>query len=246
VTSDEVHLWRASLDVAAERVTLLERTLSPDERARAARYRFARDRVRYVVARGTLRAILGRYLDLDPAGLRFVYGPQGKPALAPEHGRELSFNLSHAGDIALCAVTRDRRVGVDVEQVVPDVAGSTVAEHTFSPRDVATLRALPLHEQTAAFFRCWTRKEAYVKALGAGFSLDLTSFDVSLAPGEPPALLATRPDPTEAARWSFHDVDAGPGYVAALAVEGHGVTLTNILTNSNPNPDTLDALLALP
>ena len=134
--------------------------------------------------------------------------------------------LSHAGDVALYAVTRGRRVGVDVERVVPDVAGSTVPEHIFSPRDVATLRALPLDEQTAAFFRCWTRKEAYVKALGAGFSLDLTSFDVSLTPGDPPALLATRPDPTEAARWSLHDVDAGPGYVAVLVVEGHDLRLT--------------------
>jgi len=230
LTPDEVHLWRASLDVTVTaRVTRLERTLSPDERDRATRYRFARDRVRYIVARGTLRAILGRYLDLDPAGLRFVYGPQGKPALAPEHGAgedTFSFNLSHAGDGALYAVTRGRRVGVDVEQVVPDVAGSTVPEHTFSPHEVAVLRALPLDEQTAAFFRCWTRKEVYVKALGAGFSLDLTSFDVSLAPGDPPALLATRPDPTEAARWSLHDVEAGPGYVAALAVEGHDVRLT--------------------
>jgi len=227
LTPDEVHLWRASLDVTVTaRVTRLGRTLAPDERERAARYRFERDRVRDIVARGTLRAILGRYLDLDPAGLRFVYGPQGKPALAPEHGRELSFNLSHAGDVALYAVTRGRRVGVDVEQVVPDVAGSTVPEHTFSPHEVAVLRALPLDEQTAAFFRCWTRKEAYVKALGAGFSLDLTSFDVSLAPGEPPALLATRHDPTEAARWSLHDVDAGPGYVAVLVVEGHDLRLT--------------------
>jgi len=226
LTPNAVHLWRASLDVAAARVTLLERTLSPDERERATHYRFVRDRVRYIVARGTLRAILGRYLDLDPAGLRFVYGPQGKPALAPEHGRDISFNLSHAGDVALYAVTRGRRVGVDVEQVVPDVAGSTVPEHTFSPHEVAVLRALPLDEQTAAFFRCWTRKEAYVKALGAGFSLDLTSFDVSLAPDNPPALLATRPDPTEAAHWSLHDVDAGPGYSAAIVVEGRNARLT--------------------
>jgi len=227
VTPDDIHLWHASLDVAATaRVTLLERTLSPDERERAARYRFARDRARYIVARGILRTILGRYLDLDPAGLRFVYGPQGKPALAPKHECEISFNLSHAGDVALYAVTRGRRVGVDVEQIVPDVAGSTVPEHTFSPHEVAVLRALSLDEQTAAFFRCWTRKEAYVKALGAGFSLDLTSFDVSLAPGDPPALLATRPDPTEAARWSLHDVDAGPGYVAVLVVEGHDLRLT--------------------
>jgi len=229
LTPDEVHLWRASLDVTAAHVTRLGRTLAPDEHERAARYRFERDRVRDIVARGTLRVILGRYLDLDAAGLRFVYGPQGKPALAPEHGADedtLSFNLSHAGDVALYAVTRGRRVGVDVEQVVPDVAGSTVPEHTFSPHEVAVLRALPLDEQTAAFFRCWTRKEAYVKALGAGFSLDLTSFDVSLAPGDPPALLATRPDPTEAAHWSLHDVDAGPGYVAALVVEGHDIRLT--------------------
>ncbi len=225
LSPDDVHIWRASLYVEAP-IAHVEQTLSPDERERAARYRFERDRDRYIVARGALRAILGRYLGLAPADPRFVYGPQGKPALAPEHGAGISFNLSHAGDVALYAVTRGRRVGIDVERVDPDIVGTTVAEHTFSPREVAALRALPRRQQPEAFFRCWTRKEAYVKALGAGLALDLRSFDVSLAPGDPPALLATRPDPYEAARWSLHDLDAGPGYTAALAVEGHDVRIS--------------------
>ena len=223
---DEAHIWHATLYVAEARIQLLRQMLSPDEHERAARYRLARDRARYIIARGTLRTILGRYLDVAPPDLRFVYGPHGKPALAPAHGDDtLAFNLSHADDTALYAVTRGQRVGIDLERVDPDVAASTVAEHTFSPREVAALRALPPHEQRDAFFRCWTRKEAYVKALGAGLSLDLKSFDVSLAPGTSPTLLSTRPDPREAVRWSFYNVNAGRGYIAALAVEGWGVRL---------------------
>jgi len=228
-----VHVWRASLVSTTSSLLLMERTLSADERERGARYRFARDRARYTVARGTLRAILARYLGMAPAEVRFVYGPHGKPALAPEHGGDdtLSFNLSHADDRSLSAVTRGRRVGIDIERLAPDIATSTVAEHTFSPRDIAALRALPPQQQPDAFFRCWTRKEAYVKAVGAGFSLDLRGFDVSLAPGDPPALLATRPDPHEAARWSLHDVDAEPGYLAALAVEGRAVVRVRDITD---------------
>jgi len=222
--NNEAHVWLASLDDVTAH--MLEPTLSSDERDRAARYHFERDRSRYIVARATLRAILARYLGVAPADVRFVYGPHGKPALAPEHGVDFSFNLSHAGDTALYAVTRGRRVGVDLEQILPDKADVGVAGRFFSPREVATLRALPPRPRHEAFFRCWTRKEAYVKARGDGLSLDLKSFDVSLAPVDPPALLATRPDPGEAARWSLYDVDAGPGYAAALAVEGHDVRIT--------------------
>jgi len=222
-------LERAMTDDERERAMTddeRERAMTDDERERAARYRFERDRARYIVARGTLRAILGRYLGVAPADVRFMYGPHGKPALALEHDTDLSFNLSHAGGAALYAVTRGRRVGVDLEQVLPDNTDLGVAARFFSPREVDMLRALPPQVRHEAFFRCWTRKEAYVKARGDGLSLDLTSFDVSLAPGEPPALLATRPDPREAARWSLHDVDAGPGYAAALAVEGRDVRVT--------------------
>jgi len=220
----QVDVWRTRLDVPPDDLARAALLLSGDERACAERYHFPIHRARYIAARGALRAILGDILAADPAGLRFVYGPHGKPALAAQSGgATLCFNVSHAGDLALVAVTERRRVGVDLEQARPDLAYLEIAERFFSPREVAALRALPPPRQQEGFLRCWTRKEAYIKALGVGLSLSLASFDVSLAPGDAPALLASRPDPHEAGRWSLHDLDAGPGYTAALAVEGHDV-----------------------
>ncbi len=223
LAEDEVHVWRAHLDLAPAQVRELLRTLTPDERARARRFRFRRDRDRFIVARGVLRAILGRYLGVDPGRLRFRYSPYGKPALADEFEDEgIRFNLAHSQGIALYAVSRGRDVGVDVEYVRADLADERIAERFFSPREVAMLRAVPAEQRREAFFHCWTRKEAYVKARGEGLSLPLDQFDVSLAPGEPAALLSTPGDPPEVTRWSLRALDPGPGYIAALAVEGNG------------------------
>jgi 4'-phosphopantetheinyl transferase len=218
---DEVHVWRVALDQPPDTKAVLLGTLSEDERARAERFRFERDRAHFVAARGALRCVLGRYLGAAPGALRFNYDAYGKPSLAPEFaGGELEFNLSHSHSLALVAVARGRAVGVDVERVRAEVSGPEIAERFFSPPEFAALRALPAAEQTRAFFDCWTRKEAFVKARGEGLSHPLDEFDVSLAPGEPAALLSVRNDPREAARWSLRALDAGAGYAAALAVEG--------------------------
>ncbi|MGH7773245.1 MAG: 4'-phosphopantetheinyl transferase family protein [Candidatus Binatia bacterium] len=220
--SDEVHIWRATLDLNASDVQDLWQTLSADERARAEQFHFQKDRERFIVGRGLLRIILGRYLDTKPENLRFCYNPQGKPALAREPGRDgICFNLSHSDGLALYAITRRREVGVDLERIQPDLAVDEIAEHFFSPREIAMLRALPTHMQKEAFFNCWTRKEAYIKARGEGLTLRLDQFAVSLAPGEPAALLDTKDDPQEASRWSLRELVPGPGYVAALAAEGY-------------------------
>jgi 4'-phosphopantetheinyl transferase len=223
---EEVHLWRAFLDVAPERVATLRDTLAADERARAERFRFPVDRARSIVARGLLRAIIARYLDREPGAIAFQYGPSGKPALRGDAARgDIRFNLSHADGVALYAVARGREVGVDIERIRAEMAGERIAERFFSPREVATLRALRPDLQREAFFRCWTRKEAYVKARGAGITAALDQFDVSLAPDEPAAILANR-DASEARRhWSLHHLAPGPGYVGAVAVEGGGYTL---------------------
>lgn len=224
---DEVHVWRVSLDQTAARVQNHLRTLSPDEQRRAARLYFARDRDHFIVARGVLRTLLGRYLNRDPGQLRFCYNPQGKPTLSRESGGDwLRFNLSHSHGLALVAVTRDREIGVDVEQIRSDLADEQIAERFFSMQEVARLRALPPALQAEAFFNCWTRKEAYMKAQGVGLSLPLDQFDVSLVPGEPAAVLSTRGDPHEASRWSLRELMPGPGYIAALAVKGHDWRLT--------------------
>ena len=205
----------------------LRHTLTADECQRAERYVFEKDRTHFVVARGLLRVLLGRYLRQDPQHLRFTYGPHGKPALATDTGgMSLRFNVSHSHGLALYAITRGREVGVDVERIRPEVAQEKIAERFFSPREVTVLRALPTPLQAPAFFACWTRKEAYIKAKGDGLSLPLDQFDVSLAPGEPAALLHTTWDPQEAACWALQDLAPAPDYRAAVVVAGHDWRLT--------------------
>ncbi|GIX47817.1 MAG: 4'-phosphopantetheinyl transferase [Candidatus Tectimicrobiota bacterium] len=217
---DEVHVWRLWLEVPAPSVAGLQALLAPEEQARAARFYFARHRRRFIVARGVLRLLLGHYTGLPASQIALGYGPQGKPALVPE--APLRFNLSHAGGLALYAFALGREVGIDVERLRPEPLREGVAERFFSPREVATLRALPPPLQVPAFFACWTRKEAFIKAKGGGLSIPLAQFDVTLAPHEPVALLRTAWDAQEAARWSLQALEAAPGYAAALAVEGHG------------------------
>lgn len=219
LTAGEVHVWRADLPVHRTRLAALGRLLSDDEQARAARFRFARDRDRYVLARSLLRAILGRYLAIPPEQIRFAYGANGKPAIASPEDAGLRFNVSHSHDLALYAVCRALEVGVDVERIRLDIDCEQLARDIFSPNEVDVLLSLPASSRVAAFFRGWTLKEAYLKAHGGGLSLPLEGFDVALTPGTPAALLATRPDATEAAGWTLATLDPGPGYAAALAVE---------------------------
>ena len=219
----EVHVWRANLDQAPSRIQDFLLTLAADERARAQRFYFERDRDHFIVARGVLRAILGRYSSRAPEGLSFTYGAHGKPALAGASGAEaIRFNVSHSGEVALYAVARGVEVGVDLERIRFDVSAAEIAERFFSRREVEMLRALPADAQRDGFFRCWTRKEAYIKARGEGLSLPLDQFDVSLAPGEPAELIGTRPDPAEASRWSLEEIIPAPGYVGAVAAEARG------------------------
>ncbi|HEX8633286.1 MAG TPA: 4'-phosphopantetheinyl transferase superfamily protein [Pyrinomonadaceae bacterium] len=218
----EVHLWRASLAQTPDALRRLHSTLAPDEAARAARYHFPRDRDHYIAARGLLRHLLGRYLAQPPHTLQFAYGAYGKPSLdgAPAFAADVRFNLSHSHELALYAFARGREVGVDIEHIRADFAGDDIAARFFSAREVSMLRALPARARTVAFFNCWTRKEAYIKARGEGLSHPLDQFDVSLTPGEPAALLGTRGDPRELTRWSLCALDAGEAYAAAVVVQG--------------------------
>ena len=220
---NEVHVWRASLELPSSQVQRLRRNLSEEELERAERFHFERHRDHFIGARGLLRTILGRYLMTDPGKLQFRYGPKGKPELAGKASqRPLHFNVSHSHGLALYAVTREHEIGVDVERIRPDLAGEKIAERFFSSREAATLRELPAHMRQKAFYTCWTRKEAYLKAIGQGITLHLDQFEVSVAPGEPAVLLSINGDPKEASYWSLKGLDPGPGYVGALAVKGHG------------------------
>jgi 4'-phosphopantetheinyl transferase len=216
---DDVHVWRASLNSSTSSTEGLLEILDPDEQRRADKYHFKRDRERFIIARGALRQILSRYLVIAPVLIRFTYSPYGKPGLAGEM-KKLSFNVSHANEMALYAVAIGCEVGLDIEFIREDFAGMEIAERFFSPQEVADLRALPSDLQRLAFFNCWTRKEAYIKARGEGFSHRLAQFAVSCVPGQPAALLSTENDPREFSRWWLQELRPGAGYVAALALRG--------------------------
>jgi 4'-phosphopantetheinyl transferase len=218
---EDVHVWFAFVDDMVPRSRSFPATLAADEIEKAGRFHFQKDRDQYMFARGLLREILSRYCGIHPGELRFWYGAHGKPALTTEHGNErLAFNLSHAPGAVIYSVTRGREVGVDLEYMSGDIDDRELAERCFSPREASVLGLLPSGLRQKAFFACWTRKEAYVKARGEGLSLDLQSFDV-LAQGDPAPRLRIESDPREAARWSLADLDAPAGYVAALAIEGN-------------------------
>lgn len=218
-TEAEVHVWQAALAAPLPLVASLQGLLGPDELRRAGRFRFARDRDHFILARGLLRLILSLYTGTPAARLGFIYNSHGKPAL--EGDRVPSFNLSHSGDLVLYAVTAGRVVGIDVEQMRVDFATAEIADRFFAPQERDTLRRLPAELHTQAFYNCWTRKEAYIKARGQGLSIPLDQFEVSLIPGMPAALLHSQAGQEEAARWRLQELDPDPAYAAAVAVEGH-------------------------
>jgi len=216
--SSKIHVWEFPLAISESAFARCPEILSEDERARAARFHFEKDARRFVVARSSMRSILAGYTNTAPRDLRFVYAEQGKPSLE-QNAADIRFNLSHAGDRAILGVARGREIGVDIEAMREDVEFDKLAERFFSDEERGTLRALPREKKSWAFFRCWTCKEAFLKAQGFGLTRSLSSFDVDLSSG-PARLLATRPDPAEAERWQLFELEAPPGHAAAAAVEG--------------------------
>jgi 4'-phosphopantetheinyl transferase len=208
-------VWRIALSQEDDVVERFRRTLEAGELDRAGRFHFDKHRRHFIVARGFLRSVVARYLKSQPETLRFEYGAYGKPALGSEH--TLRFNLSHSNEVALLAVSLDAELGVDVEHIRADFASEDIARRYFSRAEVEVFNVLPPDERVAAFFRCWTRKEAYIKAIGKGFSQSLSAFDVTLAPGMAPALLRAEED--DASRWWMSDIEVGEGYAGALIVE---------------------------
>jgi len=220
---DEVHLWSVDLAAVAEAEPRWKQILSEDEQARASRFHFSKDRQDFTATRALLRMILAGYVHSDPTELVFGYSHKEKPSLSsPRSDSQVEFNVSHSGAIALLAFARGRLLGVDVEQLRENFDHETIARRFFSEQEQRQLAMLAPPERYDAFFRCWTRKEAYIKAQGSGLSLPLHQFDVSLKPGDVNALLSTRPDSSEAANWSLREVQAAHGYVSALCVRGHG------------------------
>jgi 4'-phosphopantetheinyl transferase len=230
--ADDAHVWRASLDQPAGMIAKLAPLLSQGEYQRAERFRRPTDRRRFIAGRGILRKVISAYLALAPDEVRFVYNEYGKPFIADDQNRgALSFNLSHSAGIALYAVARGRRVGIDVEYTREDFATLEVAENFFSKDEFEAFNATPIDRRTEAFFNCWSRKESYIKAIGMGISYPLDGFTVSLIPDAAPELLKVDADATEAACWNMYELDAAEGYAAALIVENPPVSLRRFQWN---------------
>ena len=228
LTERDVHIWGVSLEQAQSSIDGFFYTLSADERARAQRFYFARDQRHFIVARGVLRDILSRYLELEPRALTFAYGSKGKPSLAQElvstcsKASGLCFNLSHSGGLALYAFTYGRALGIDIEQLRDMEDAERVATRFFAAGEVQVFSSLPAHLKRDGFFNCWTRKESYIKATGDGLSMPLDRFEVSLVPGEPARFLRVEGGPAAASCWALRELHPAPGYAAAVCVEGEG------------------------
>ncbi|MHC4993504.1 MAG: 4'-phosphopantetheinyl transferase family protein, partial [Planctomycetota bacterium] len=221
LATDLVDVWRVPLDEHELPIDRFTTWLNEEEHAKADRYRIQAKRDEFLTVRGFLRGLLGQLLDEAPESFAFMYGPHGKPYLAQRFaGSTVSFNVSHSGKWALIGVMPQRQIGVDVERARPKVDIQGLAKRFFSPAEADDLMSLAPADRRDAFFACWTRKEAFVKAVGNGISLGLDSFDVTLRPGETPRLSATRWDTTEAARWTLLDLPMPTGYRAAAAIQG--------------------------
>lgn len=219
-TATDVYLSWCSLELSAAGLQEAYTVLSDDEIARAGRYRFARDRLQFVAARSFLRKTLAKHLSVGPRDLAFIYGLFGKPALLPTGFSEtVEFNMSHSAGRAILAVARGTSVGVDVEAVFHVPEWQEIASRVFSAYENAALSMVPTEARDVAFYCCWTRKEAFLKALGSGLAQSLDSFDVSLDESRP-ELVAVRGDLAAPSDWTLHHLCPAPGYVGALAVKG--------------------------
>jgi len=225
--SGEIHLWEFPLSASESRFADYAELLSTEERTRASRFHFERDARRFTIARGIVRAILGAYALSPASELTFACAKHGKPALA-NSASNLGFNVSHSSEMGLLGIALGREIGVDIEAIRPDVETDKLAERFFSARERESIRSLPEEQRVSAFFRCWSCKEAFLKAQGVGLSRSLGSFDVEVNPKRPASLLATRPEASEAKEWALHEVETMPGYAAAVSAQG-SVTAIRIL-----------------
>jgi 4'-phosphopantetheinyl transferase len=218
LNDEEAHIWRADLKFNECFQSSFLKLLSTDEKSRAHKFRFAKDSRNFIIARGILRSLIGKYLEINPAEISFQYSEFGKPGIADNHS--LQFNISHSQNVALFAFIKKLNVGIDVEFVNQDIEVEDIATKFFSANEVSNLLALPEKQHALGFFNCWTRKEAFIKAVGEGLSFPLDKFEVSLEPDKPAKLLATDWEPKAVSRWSIYSMSPGPDLVGSLAIEG--------------------------
>ena len=221
LVADAVHVWCLPLELSPAQIEDFATALSDDEHRRAARFRFEKHSRRFIACRGQVRRILAGYLNDRPERLRFRYGAKGKPALEPPwRDSAIEFNISNSHEVALCAVALERELGVDVEYVHRPRDFDGLAARFFAGREVARLRSLPDERRVEAFFNCWTRKEAVLKALGTGLTFPLDRVVVTLAPDEPARVEAFDEDAVAGGNWWLDTFQPASGYVGALAAHG--------------------------
>ncbi len=220
LAADTVHVWTCWLKERLPQLQMLSELLAPDEMKRAQRFRFERDRQAYIISRATLRQLLAAYLPQSAAELVFDYGEQGKPMIAG-----LEFNLSHSHDCLVLALARDTAVGIDVEWIERTTVSDRLAANCFSQQELEQFHSLSEEEKPLAFFNGWTRKEAFIKALGSGLHFNLKKFSVMLLPQQPPQLLAIESDSMLASNWQLHSFSPTPCYCGAIAWQGEEKTI---------------------
>jgi len=221
IGNNEVHVWKSFLDMDEETMQHFFTMLSEHEKQKTLRFHAVRHRRRYVAAHGLLRGILGGYLEADPKSLTFCTNEYGKPFLCQDQKTiPLLFNLSHSHNLCVIAVCSGLEVGIDVEYMNRDINVLELANRFFSRKEIEKINSLPESLRRYAFFRCWTGKEAYLKAKGKGLSMDLHRFEVSVLPTEPAAVLSSDDSLENVDRWHLFDLDPYPGYAGALSVGG--------------------------
>jgi 4'-phosphopantetheinyl transferase len=221
LTAGAVHVWRLRLDLAPAQIASLRRVLNDAERFRADRFHAERHRHRFIACRAQVRKLLAGYLNESPERINFVHGPHGKPALSDSYRVSgIHFNVSNSHDMALCAVALQCELGVDVEYLREGRDHEGLAARFFAPPEIEALGRLPADRRTAAFFNCWTRKEAVLKAVGIGIAFPLDRLVVTLVPNDRARVLAFDGTPAAAANWWLEHLEPAPGYVGAVAAEG--------------------------
>jgi 4'-phosphopantetheinyl transferase len=223
LNAERVDVWRISTSLQNDELAKFESVLSPDQRARAKRMRVSEKRKQYIVAQGLTRMLIAKRVGADPGALEFHRGPKGKPYLGGRFADAgIQFNMTHTSHMALIAMTLNREVGIDIERIRENLQWEKLAHRYFSPREYRGYSKLPEAEHLRAFFTCWTRKEAVLKAIGTGLGGGLASFDVSVDPDSPPELVDNRWDGRFHGNWTLHQLQPGPGYVATLVTERDG------------------------
>lgn len=224
---EEVHVWRVSLAQSDASLAARFACLSSEEQQRARRFHFERDQRRYIISQSSLRQLIGWYVQLAPREVQFQHGQRGKPILLPEQHvpYRLTFNLSHSHEMAVYAFARNREIGVDIEHIRPVPDRDQIVKRFFAPAEQTSFFELPETLRTAAFFQCWTCKEAFIKALGDGLYYPLDQFVVAFAPGETARLLSVADHPEALTQWSLRAFAPAPDYTAAIVAEGQGWSL---------------------